>query len=164
MRRLGWETVPCFVFEGTERQAKIWEIVENLHRAELTVLQRSEQEDDLLKLLKLEDADKLAQVEPVSAVGGRGVTGGLSDAARELGIDRREAQRAAKIAGLSDEAKAVAVATGLDDNQSAMLAVAKVDKAGQAEALREIAQRKAEAVRDRAEQRIISRHSGQSMT
>jgi len=163
--------VPCFVFEGTERQAKIWEIVENLHRAELTVLQRSEQESELLELLKMEDADVSAQFGqklPMKGVGqgvgGGRPEGGLSEASRELGITRQSAQRAAKIAGLSDEAKQVAMATGLDDNQSAMLAVAKVDKAGQAEALREIAARKADAVRDRAEQRIISRHSGQSMT
>jgi hypothetical protein len=51
--------------------------------------------------------------------------GGISAAARELGIEETDAKRAVKVASLSDEAKAAAVKHGLDDNRSAMLAAAR---------------------------------------
>ncbi len=72
---------------------------------------------------------------------GRGSTGGVRAAVRELGIDRSDAQRAVKIAGIADEAKAAARDAGLDDNQSALLAVARVPQAEQADKVREIAER-----------------------
>ena len=33
-RRLGWGTIACSVVEMDERQARMWEIAENLHRAD----------------------------------------------------------------------------------------------------------------------------------
>ena len=41
-RVLGWEDIPAVVSDGTETEAKMWEIAENLHRADLTELERSE--------------------------------------------------------------------------------------------------------------------------
>ena len=35
-RRLGFQLVDCAVFAGTETEARLWEIAENLHRADLT--------------------------------------------------------------------------------------------------------------------------------
>ena len=76
--------------------------------------------------------------------GGRGHTGGINAAVRELGIKRTEAQRSVKIAGLAPEAKAEARALGLDDSQSTLLKAAKVpSKEAQIRALREEAARKA---------------------
>jgi hypothetical protein len=46
-------------------------------------------------------------------------------AARVLGIHRHEVTRAMQIAALSDEAKAVAKKTGMDNNYSVLLAAAK---------------------------------------
>ncbi len=43
---------------------------------------------------------KLAQLGPVSKVGGRGNEGGIKAAVRDLGIGRSTAQRAVKVAGL----------------------------------------------------------------
>jgi ParB family chromosome partitioning protein len=51
---------------------------------------------------------KLAQVAPVSNKGGRGKESGVRAASRELGIDRDDARRATKVAGLSEEAKQAA--------------------------------------------------------
>ncbi|HEX3862536.1 MAG TPA: hypothetical protein VHY35_12655 [Stellaceae bacterium] len=99
----------------------MWEIAENLHRAELTVLERSEHVAEWVRLAD----DKLAQVAPVSPKGGRGKEGGINAAARELGIERTDAQRATKIDDLDESAKAEAKALKLDDNQSALLAAAK---------------------------------------
>jgi hypothetical protein len=94
---------------------RLWEIAENLHRSELTVLERSEHIAEWVRLTE----NKGAQVAQVSAKGGRGIEGGLSAATRELGIDRTEAQRSAKIDSLTAEAKAIARDAGLDNNQSA---------------------------------------------
>src|SRR3954449_6897660 len=47
VRQLGWETVPCIVLEeGQEREARLWEIAENLHRAELPAVERAEHIDE----------------------------------------------------------------------------------------------------------------------
>jgi hypothetical protein len=84
-----------------------------LHRSELTALERAENIAEWVKL-----TDKLAQVGQVSK-GGRGNEGGIAAAARELGVERKVADRADKIAALSDEAKEAARDAGLDDNQTA---------------------------------------------
>ncbi len=73
------------------------------HRAELTALERAEHIAEWVRLTE----KKLAQVAPVSERGrveGRGNKGGINAATRELGIDRSEAQRAVKIAGIAEEA------------------------------------------------------------
>jgi len=75
---------------------------------------------------------------------------GINAAVRELGIERTEAQRSVKIAGLMPEAKAEARALGLDDNRSTLLMAAKApNKEAQIRALHEGAARKA-AGRDNA--------------
>jgi ParB family chromosome partitioning protein len=93
------------------------EIAENLHRAELTVQERA---DHIAEWVRLTEGKQLqsAQTEPIESkrADGRGHRheGGINAAARELGINRAEAQRALKIAGLSDDARAVADEAGLD--------------------------------------------------
>jgi hypothetical protein len=42
-RRLGHQFVECVLFDGTEIDARMWEIAENLHRADLTAQERAEQ-------------------------------------------------------------------------------------------------------------------------
>src|SRR5690349_8168778 len=42
-KSLGWEKIDCIVLDCDEVDAELWEIAENLHRAELTVLERGEQ-------------------------------------------------------------------------------------------------------------------------
>src|SRR5208282_1193497 len=77
-RSLGWTEIECHVLEADDRRARMAEIAENLHRAELTALERSDQIAEWLKL-EAEDAnDKPVQVAQVSpATGGRGNKGGL---------------------------------------------------------------------------------------
>jgi ParB family chromosome partitioning protein len=120
-KSLGWDRIDCFVMDCSADEAEMWEISENLHRAELTVLQRSEQVGKWVAL-----AAKLAQPAPVSK-GGRGKEGGERKAAKELNIDRDAIRRAVKIAGLSDEAKKAAKDAGLDDNQAVLVAAARAD-------------------------------------
>jgi hypothetical protein len=73
-------------------------------------------------------ADKPVQVGHVSR-GGRGNTGGISQAARDLGMSRQQVARRQKIATITPEGKEAATAAGLADNQSALLAVAAEESA-----------------------------------
>jgi ParB-like chromosome segregation protein Spo0J len=128
LKKLGKESVECDVYKVDPLRAELMEIAENLHRAELTVLERAKQVARWIELTESSRAsdqqDKPAQVAPVSK-GGRGKESGINSAARELGIERTAAQRDVKIASLSPEAEAAAVDAGLDDNQSALLEAAR---------------------------------------
>ena len=120
---------------GTAEDARMWEIAENLHRAELTALERNEHIAEWVRLCERRQKEVSAQI--AQKPGGR-PEGGISAASRELGIDRTEASRAVKVAeNLAPEAKAEARALGLDDNQSALLRAAdKPDADSQITALR----------------------------
>ena len=131
-RRLGWTAIVANIVEWDADQRRMWEIIENLHRAELTELERADQFAELTELRErraqkdqiLDEANKLSQVETVLR-GGRGKKGGIRAAARELGITKDDAHRSIKIAGLSEPAKQVARETGLDDNRTVLLKAAK---------------------------------------
>lgn len=116
---LGWREIPCIVVSEDDIAAELAMIAENLHRAELTALERDEQVARWVELNKLRQTDEVS-------IGGRGKTGGTSAAAREIGVSEPDARRAVKVASLSDEAKSAARETGLDNNRSAMLAAAKL--------------------------------------
>jgi ParB family chromosome partitioning protein len=83
------------------------EIAENLHRADLTELERKLQEAEWIELAGKEEtagatcADSLPDGRKA---GPQHQQRGINAAVRELGIDRTEAQRAMKIASImSDE-------------------------------------------------------------
>lgn len=137
---LGWKEIPCVIVDDDDRHAEMSMIAENLHRADLTALERDEQITRWIELsgqnssaessaasLAQEplgnDSEVLAQVEP-KPPGGR-PEGGTRAAARELGIEKEDARRAVKVSSLSPEAKAVAREIGVDDNRTALLDAAK---------------------------------------
>ncbi len=138
-RQLGWNEIPCQILfsstaaienahapelQGSDRQAWMVEIAENLHRAELTALERSEHIAAWIKLIE-EDAQGPGETEEISGgVDRRGSgrpKGGRSAAAREIGISEADARRSERIAALPDNAKVEAKTLGLDDNQVALL-------------------------------------------
>lgn len=120
--QLNAETISAVVLDGDGLQQRLIEIAENLHRAELTALERAEQIAEWVELT----GEQVAQLAPPA--GGRQPRNeGIRAASRELGIERTEAQRAVKVASLSPEAKAEAIKSGLDGNQSVLLAAAKAD-------------------------------------
>jgi uncharacterized ParB-like nuclease family protein len=145
MKVLGHENIFARVVNFDDIEARLWSISENLHRAELTVVQRSEQVAEFAELIKHRRPPGLVQAAPdrtgeVSAQlthpeakpvqvahvsGGRGNEGGDSLAARKLGISREDVHRAQTVASLPEETKQAARDLGLDDNQSALLAAAK---------------------------------------
>jgi hypothetical protein len=150
VKNLGWSEIPVREFDGDDRAARMWQIAENLHRAELTVLERSEQLAEWIRLAGEHDA---AQVDPHQPRKAGQQPGGINDASRELGIERKAAQRAAKIDSLTDEAKETARDLGLDDNQSALLEAAKAESAeDQVEALKQRQERNRSAPKDQGQQ------------
>ena len=87
------------------------EITENLHRAELTALERSK--------LVAEWAELTGEsVATCDSKGGRAKREGVRDAARQLGMDKDDVHRAVRVASLSPEAQAVAVEEGLGCERS----------------------------------------------
>ena len=119
-KKLGWEMIDVFVVRGDEIDREMKEIAENLHRAELTVLERSEQIGRWAELT----AARVSQT--ATPLGGQQPQEkGVRKVARELGIDKDDALRAVKVASISTEAKQAARDVGLDDNRSALLTVAK---------------------------------------
>lgn len=143
---LGWEQIDTIEVDLNEIDRRRWEIAENLHRSELTVLQRDEHVAEWIRLTEESETMKPVQLAPVSK-GGRGNKGGISAAARELNIEATDAKRAVKVASLSDEAKEVAREVHLDDNRSALLEAAKEPRERQSQALRDIAARKEASAR-----------------
>jgi ParB family chromosome partitioning protein len=119
VKKLGWTKIDCFVSDCDEVDAQLWEIAENLHRSELTALERDEQIAKWVHLVR----DKGAQIAPPRNE--QPNDKGIKAAVRELGIERTDVQRAVKVASIASEAKSAARAAGLDDNRSALLAAAK---------------------------------------
>ena len=120
---------------------KLAEIAENLHRREISALERSELQAAWVEIVQArkETPDVSAEVRPKLSARGRpeGRTpSGINKAARELGVPRSTLQQSVKIAKLSPEAKAEARKLKLDNNQEALLTAAKkVSPAAQVAAL-----------------------------
>jgi ParB-like chromosome segregation protein Spo0J len=137
MRVIGKDPIPVRVADFDDVEARLWAISENLHRTELTALERAEQVTEFVRLSQEKaDASKAepqtAQVAHLEGSAWRGEADakryeqrGDSLAARDLGVTRDEVRRARAIATLPDEVKAKAAALGLDRNQSALLDTAK---------------------------------------
>lgn len=78
------------VTQWNERVARRWEIAENLHRAELTKLERTEQIAEWINLTEKaakEAAEKVSSQVATKPKGGRPSVG-VRAAARELGVDK----------------------------------------------------------------------------
>jgi len=166
LRVIGCEQAPVRIVDFDDVDAQLWQLSENLHRAELTKLEYDKQLVRYAQLLKAKQAGESVpalppqrageirmqesqseKVRQVGAVfGGRGHTGGYREAARELNIPEQTVRRAYQTASLSPEAQEAAVEAELDDNRSALLRAAKErTPEAQTQAVRRIAERKKSA-------------------
>lgn len=136
-KRIGWTWIDAIVAEWDDITAEQWEISENLHRAELSDLDRKLQiaRWTELEILKRDEVSGHFAQKPQ---GGR-PEGGVSAASRELGIERTAVRRAVKIAGsLSGEAQDAIREAGLSNSQKALLAVASAPQTEQVAKVHEI--------------------------
>jgi ParB family transcriptional regulator, chromosome partitioning protein len=115
---LGWKFIQACYLRVSGSEARMREISENLHRNELTVLERAKQIEEWRIL-----CEQAPSVQLVHSGGTpqRGVT----RAAKELGVSRPEVKRAEKIAKITPEAQEAAKSAGIDNNQSKLLEIAK---------------------------------------
>jgi hypothetical protein len=164
LRILGLESVLVRVVDFDDIEARLWTISENLHRAELTVVQRAEQvaEYAVLTKEKREAERQPAQVaHPVLSdgrmPGPQHEERGDSLAARDLGITRDEVRRAQTIAALPERTKEAARSLGYDDNQAALLAASRAETPeAQIGVLQDIAARgSVAAMRDASESNAV---------
>jgi ParB-like chromosome segregation protein Spo0J len=151
-RRAGMKRIDCTFIEGDETEARIVQIEENLFRNDLTVLQRAE--------LLAEWAELALTKGYISGQHGRKSKlgrpqGGFSKLARKLPTVGRSFEarrkiivRATKIAGISAAAKDSAKDVGLDDNQKALLKIAKAgSRKAQVKKAKELGARLWEAIK-----------------
>lgn len=119
-RSLGWHTIPALYVEGTPDDARMWEIAENLHRAELSVVERAEHIEEWRTLAEKvrNNSAPLGGTQPKDK--------GARQAARDLGVDEKTVRNAAKIAALPPEVKEQAKAEGW--SQTRALAAASSPK------------------------------------
>ena len=88
-RRLGWDTIEAFVGDCDEVEAELWEIAENLHRADLS---KDERDRQIRRYADLLGEHKPPQSAAVS--GGRGNIGVASVIAKETGVSKDTVERA----------------------------------------------------------------------
>src|SRR5260370_19625165 len=84
-QKLGREHIPATIVKMTNDDARLWEIAENLHRAELTKLER---DDNIAEWIKI--TERVSRQADAKPQGGR-PEGGVRAAARALGVDEVDA-------------------------------------------------------------------------
>jgi ParB/RepB/Spo0J family partition protein len=150
--QLGWAKIDAVYLEGDERDARLWEISENLHRADLSAVERAEHIAEWLQLTERKagtahgttQSAAHAAVEgvsgqPVPKLSARGRAGegrpesGIAAASRELGVGRKTALRAVKIAALPEEIREQAKAERW--SQERLLDIARGQEAAEARRL-----------------------------
>lgn len=143
-KSLGWINIDAIQVQYDDVKSRLVEIAENLHRSDLTVLERSKHEVEWIRLTEASQSAQLAPFESKRPDGkGHRHESGINAAVRELGIERTQAQRAIRIADITPEAHEAACAAGLDNNQSALLKVASYAAEDQVEAVADIVKKKA---------------------
>ena len=167
-KKLGWKEIEVVYVPKTadDIDRKIAEITENLHRCELTELERAKHIDEWDKLLRKREEMKAAvkaaaeELKPKAKRGrppgskngvksaqagqkpknkpGRPNGTGKAAAAKKMKVSRQTLDRSKKIASITPKAKEAAVAAGIDDNQTALLKVAEALPEQQTEKVAEI--------------------------
>lgn len=124
MRDLGYVRIQARIADPDECSAELIEISENLHRSDLSELDRSVMMARWVQLtmMNLNSTQVVSKSKsPDNPKGAGRPPSGIREAAKALGIGREDARRAVKIASLSPEAKKLAKHMKLHDNQAALL-------------------------------------------
>ena len=128
MKQLGKKTISCVVMTGSKRIARMLEISENLHRAELTSLEYNEQVAEWVRLTEADEPISGQNVQKRDQAAGRAVSRrrrvNCPSKVRVQAAKRRNVERALKVASISSEVKEAAKKAGLDKNRSKLLKIA----------------------------------------
>lgn len=135
-KKLGWKRIDAIPMRDGKLDRQLWHYAENLDRVDLTALEYAEAVAKRAKLV-------VKKAERDAHPGGRQPNDkGISKAAKALGTSRDDVSRSSNIAAISFEAKEAAVEAGLDDNDAALLKVAKATPETQIEMVHELAKPK----------------------
>lgn len=134
---LGLETIDCFVLKADQSDAQLLEIAENLHRNELSVIDRAVA---VLKYRELWE-ERYGKIQKISARNPKGQvvpseSHGFSDhTAIRLGLHPKTIKRLSQIAlNLHANLRAAVKGTEIADNQSALLKLSKLEPVKQKQA------------------------------
>jgi ParB-like chromosome segregation protein Spo0J len=155
-KTLGWEKIDAVEIphkvlrpkcqEGLDDYAKLVEITENLHRAELTTMQRNEQIAAWVELYNQNKPPNSDAESPSSRPGPKPDPGVIA-AAKMSGLTPKDVRRAIKTTKVSPEVKAAADAAELTSKQR--LAISRLPESEQLDAVaREMADDAADRVAD----------------
>ena len=152
-KSLGWSEIDCIVMERGKVQRQLWTVAENLHRIGLTKLQRAEAIAKWAQLVnELDDKD----VQVAQPGGKQPKDKGISKVAKQLGVTRETVRRSTEIARLSPSAKVAIEATGLDNNDDAMLKAAKEQPKAQVARVAELAAKSKAAPKGKKKSLLVS--------
>jgi hypothetical protein len=99
-KSLGFISVDCIVMDINERDARLWQIADIIHRPDLSVIDWAELVMEWVRLVREKgghDAHPQGGKQPHDK--------GLSEAERVLGVSRRDLRRAEQICSICDQAK-----------------------------------------------------------
>lgn len=116
----GWVEIDAQIFEGSDVDSEKAELVENLHRNELSKLQHDRQIARYIALCGRKEVLRGPRAKPRA---GR-PAGGVRAAARELGLPESTARDAAKAGNIAEPAVAIISELGLADDPTAYRAIA----------------------------------------
>lgn len=107
-RKLGKEHIPATIVTMTNDNARLWEIAENLHRSELSNIERAASIDEWRKI-----TERIASHD-VTPLGGKQPTeSGIRKTAESLGVSHETVRRARQITSIDDGAKEAAISAGI---------------------------------------------------
>lgn len=139
-KKEGWSNIEARILEGSDVVMEMAELAENLHRGELTKLERDQQ---IARYIELCGSKGILR-GPRAKIGRGRPEGGLRAAARELHVAPSTARDAMRVADITEPAAAIVAELGLADNPAAYRAVAAEPTAkAQIAKAREIAGQKA---------------------
>jgi ParB-like chromosome segregation protein Spo0J len=133
--KLGLPMVQCIVLKGSETDARLWEIAENLHRANLSPDERDEHIREWVALV-----DEKGRASPPLRGGEQPNYEGKKRAARDLGVDPKTVREALALGNLSNEARDAANVAGL--NRKEKIAVSNEPAEAQPAKIHELAERR----------------------
>jgi hypothetical protein len=142
-KKEGWSKIEARILEGSDVALEMAELAENLHRGELTKLERDRQ---IARYVNLCGSKGILR-GPRAKIGRGRPEGGLRAAARELHVAQSTARDAMRVADITEPAAAIVAELGLADNPTAYRVVAAEPTAkAQIAKAREIASNKSKGV------------------